>query len=681
MVKIIFVILTCLFFNMAFAQFSKAEIKNEDKIIAIVNGEKLYLKDFKRLFEAQKKEFQSKYGFNFLASEANIQEILENRKQLLVKAKINALSITEDELNKAWIHEIKKQGGLEKLFSKVNDTNLTLEDLKNKVRENLLLEKYFKEKSKFKIVEHMIDELLIKQEAKERGIFVSEDTVSDRMNKIIEAEGGKEAFEAFLVKNNATIEDAKEEIKNQLTIELVKKMFASNLQTNENIEELFNSYIEKKKTNSSILVYSKNLFEDKNDKEIIPEEKIVAQADVNLRKVEYPTITKSRLHEINKLVHKETHDPKSSLSLKLLSSKLQKKLKTKEEPPLLTENELKALESSIKLRQEVSVEEFKEDEKLPDLAVKQVQESTVKENNPSFYAAHLSNKKSDEIKNKETPVKKPEVIEHVTDSSNLEWQINTDAIELGVELNKNDIVFISQKLAIGDKTNLEDFSFKQNFPILDNLTIPPNKKIYLELKCSNESDEYKSKLTTAVSDWINKNNLQNNAVVISFDAVCLSKVKNLASNIKTGLLAFDKIPNKKDDLTILKRIIDIEYLLPPFSKTSPQLLQVAKEAKLKVIPWVYKEDPEIEQDELTRIVALDVDGIITKQPEKFNEILKTNFFAKQEESKPQDKEVINSNPPHANNLTIDNTSSMTDFKKDLEELLKKIDTRRLTQIK
>ena len=98
------------------------------------------------------------------------------------------------------------------IIGTVNGENIYLNDFNRLYN----AEKKKQEKiTKEKLLDLIIDERLILQEAKKRNIQISDNAVSARLDQI-KQKLGEEGFKKFLLENNATPADAKNEIKNQL---------------------------------------------------------------------------------------------------------------------------------------------------------------------------------------------------------------------------------------------------------------------------------------------------------------------------------------------------------------------------------------------------------------------------------------------------------------------------------
>ena len=160
----------------------------------------------------------------------------------------------------------------------VNDENILLSDFQRllnaqKKHNNNLDETSLKEK----LIEQIVNKMIALQEAKKRNLTISEEEISRKINYIKEKQGGDEAFKKFLAKNNANIDDAKEEIKKQILYKLLKKQFSNNDQFHDLIVDL--------KTNASIVIYNDKIFND----------------IASIRNTPYPAITKNKLEEVKKI--------------------------------------------------------------------------------------------------------------------------------------------------------------------------------------------------------------------------------------------------------------------------------------------------------------------------------------------------------------------------------------------
>lgn len=358
MKKIYFIFLISLFFltNFAYGEESTRDIFGK------VNNQNLYLNDFNRLLNAQKKKFHNSLNFDLFSTSNNTEATLK-REEHLKKARSEGLSQTSDEFNNTWYELVEKSGGYEGLENKAKEKNLTILDVKNKLKENIALDKYFEKHIKNKIIEIMINEQIALEEAKKRNLQVNEAEIQKRLDFIKGKQGSEEGFKAFLEENNATIEDVKNEIKNQMLYDQLKNKLVK-----ENTN--FKAFLNKKKLESNIIVY--------NDKIQPQVQKIKVQAtNPEIRTNEYPTLTKTKVEDIKKLEEKtneiiqeikEAQKPsesekttvtasKTKLSFKFNLPKLSKIKKEENKDTLLIKANSDDFEKHIKQRKTVIIEE------------------------------------------------------------------------------------------------------------------------------------------------------------------------------------------------------------------------------------------------------------------------------------------------------------------------------------
>lgn len=145
------------------------------------------------------------------------------------------------------------------IIAKINDEDIFQSDFNR-----------FLNAQKKKLIEKLVNETLLLQEAKIKNISVSEEDITKRLNQIKEKQGGEQAFNKFLMENNATVEDAKNEIKNQILIQLVKNR----------INDLSN-FLAMKKLNSDIIIYTNKLFPTTACSQPIPSDPIKMEESIS----------------------------------------------------------------------------------------------------------------------------------------------------------------------------------------------------------------------------------------------------------------------------------------------------------------------------------------------------------------------------------------------------------------
>ncbi len=288
-VNLILFSISILLYNIIFLTGNSYASINEN-IIAKVNNINIYTTGFNRLYNAHKKQLQTSYNFDLFTPQNKNPQTIQKRKLQIGQAKSEGLNVTTDELNEAVNKLLTEYGTIENLEKKARENNLTLQTIKTKLQENLLLDKYFEITIKDKITNHLINELLVIEEAKTREIEVKEDDINKRLNFLKDKQGGEDGFKTFLIENNATLEDAKSEIKNQLLYELTKEQVVK-----ENKD--FGDFINKKKDSANIIIYNKADISQIN----LEEQTTLGTPTSSLRTNKYPISTKQRVQGINSL--------------------------------------------------------------------------------------------------------------------------------------------------------------------------------------------------------------------------------------------------------------------------------------------------------------------------------------------------------------------------------------------
>ncbi len=331
----------CLLFSIVFlisSGFYTAS-KAVEGIIGLVNGENLYKNDLERLFNAQKKKLYTDLNFNLFSPSTSNPSATLKREEQLKNANKEGLLISNEEFESAWENILNIEGGIENIERKAKENNLLIADIKLKLEENLLLEKYFELKTKETLTNSLIDEALVLQEAKKINIQISNDAVNQKIDLIKERQGGEEAFAQFLRENNATIDDAKNEINKQLLYKAVKDSVTNNGITD------FKTFIANKKDNANIVIYKDKLFNKETNELANSQEEIDT-----LRTKKYPAITKTKINELEELEKSLTADAK--LEQKQEPNNVDDK---KNDFPLANPEQIKVLNSQIKTKQEAIV--------------------------------------------------------------------------------------------------------------------------------------------------------------------------------------------------------------------------------------------------------------------------------------------------------------------------------------
>lgn len=120
---------------------------------------------------------------------------------------------------------------------------------------------------------------------------------------------------------------------------------------------------------------------------------------------------------------------------------------------------------------------------------------------------------------------------------------------------------------------------------------------------------------TALAKLISNNSLYHRVLVSSFNPMVLFYLKRIDAHIPTGLLFASRLPlyaNGPKKLNLLK----LEALHPELKLTTPRFVAKAQKYGYKVNSWTVNEI-----EDMTRLIALGVDSIITDYPDRLSQLL------------------------------------------------------------
>lgn len=129
------------------------------------------------------------------------------------------------------------------------------------------------------------------------------------------------------------------------------------------------------------------------------------------------------------------------------------------------------------------------------------------------------------------------------------------------------------------------------------------EKILVELK----ETGYEKKIL----DLIRKEKLENNVIIVSFLAECLTQVRALNKDIETGLI-YTKLRNPVE----AAQKLGAQYLVPLYRFIHSKDVEKAHKYNLKVIVWTINT-----KEEAVKYIAKGVDGIASDKPDIFKGII------------------------------------------------------------
>ncbi len=148
----------------------------------------------------------------------------------------------------------------------------------------------------------------------------------------------------------------------------------------------------------------------------------------------------------------------------------------------------------------------------------------------------------------------------------------------------------------------------------------PDTRLYVELKTSDREVllGLNNQLEARASKLIQDRKLHERVSVISFSPLSLRKIKQLDPNIKTGLDFVLPKPLRNNTLFLklfinrfAKNWLGVESLHPSYESTTPELVERAHQAGLRVLPWVNRQTRDEEAVWFPKLIEMGVDGLIT----------------------------------------------------------------------
>jgi glycerophosphoryl diester phosphodiesterase len=222
--------------------------------------------------------------------------------------------------------------------------------------------------------------------------------------------------------------------------------------------------------------------------------------------------------------------------------------------------------------------------------------------------------------------------ENTQASTLLAWKLEADAVEVDVYLSKDKRIVVihdrTTKRTAGVDLNvaqttaeelrqLDVGSFKskkytgEKIPFLEEIiaTVPPKKKLYVEVKCGPE-------IVPLLKQVIEQSGKKKQIVIISFHLEVVTQTKKVMPNLP----AYWLIGTKKDKQTKKNlphdpqwlrtaRERSIEGLNVHYAGVTPDFMKAVKEYQQELFVWTV-DDPK----EAKRLIALGVKGITTNRP-------------------------------------------------------------------
>lgn len=158
-------------------------------------------------------------------------------------------------------------------------------------------------------------------------------------------------------------------------------------------------------------------------------------------------------------------------------------------------------------------------------------------------------------------------------------------------------------------TQVEDYTKRFNLPAI-RYSIEIKSHPFKDDRMTPRFDKY----TEAVMDVVYKHKLQNRVIIQSFDVRTLEYMHKFYPEITLSYLV-NKSGNIAKDLSKLNFIPQIYS--PNYKKVSQKMVDLAHKLDIKVIPWTVNK-----RSNLTYMLQVGVDGVITDYPNRINNWLK-----------------------------------------------------------
>lgn len=201
------------------------------------------------------------------------------------------------------------------------------------------------------------------------------------------------------------------------------------------------------------------------------------------------------------------------------------------------------------------------------------------------------------------------------------YECGATAIEFDVRLTRDDVPVIfhdeSLKRLTGVEARVRDLSFEElrELKVLGEAQVPTLEEVLefasgrlavdVELKDSGTERE--------VVRLLKKYNLEEESLITSFSPEILSRVKELAPNLRLGVL----LERWDDKYLDIARQLGAQAILPNYTSVTPDVVDSIKGEGFALIVWTVN-DPE----EAARLLRQGVDGIITDDPYKLRNVVK-----------------------------------------------------------
>lgn len=195
-------------------------------------------------------------------------------------------------------------------------------------------------------------------------------------------------------------------------------------------------------------------------------------------------------------------------------------------------------------------------------------------------------------------------------------ELGANAIELDVRKTKDNELVVMHNADVNKTTNGNGAVSELTLDEIKKLVTEKNEKVpTLEEALNSVGDQVKVLIELketgyedAVLSLVNKKGLLDNVILISFHEDALQKIRELNSEVETGLI-YVRHKNPVQSALDLKA----GYLLPLYRFTHSANVKKAHEKGLKVIVWTINN-----KEEVAEYIKKGVDGIASDRPDILN---------------------------------------------------------------
>ena len=192
-------------------------------------------------------------------------------------------------------------------------------------------------------------------------------------------------------------------------------------------------------------------------------------------------------------------------------------------------------------------------------------------------------------------------------------ELGIQGVEVDVHCTLDDIIILSHDECVGERVSIRYSDYgnilrvKPTVPTLEEilrLVKNSNLTIFIELKSSNASKDYTRRLVSETIKIIKESKIDNRVVLLSFEKNTLEQAHRICPEIPLCYNAYN------GDFTQVPTFC--EYWAPIYTTITNEVVICTHHHNKKILTWT----PNL-KEEITYLIDLGVEGIITDQPLSF----------------------------------------------------------------